>query len=299
MSMPGEQDEDTTRIPPGVAAALVASRAGWAGKPERRRAPDGTTRRVSGDAVVIPLRAMHRAVAYANGTSMSQQRRDELAMMTPAELDAYCDALEKVTDDAAVAAAAEGRRVNRYSAYLRHRNPKYAGSDYGMLRPDQLHGGKVSRWWSSPRRPRSVLMAGRSRTGKTTAGYAIANEAHTSGAWVEVFTEIELTQALRDDTRAAGVWSRVVGCDLLFLDDWGRARGTDWWKEQLQELLDIRIARAVDGHRLLVTANTPGDQEEAYAELVERYGDPIVERVIDGGGVLMFDGPRIRDLVEW
>jgi DNA replication protein DnaC len=49
-----------------------------------------------------------------------------------------------------------------------------------------------------------------------------------------------------------------------------------------------------------VTANTPSDQGEAYAELVDRYGDPIVERVIDGGGILMFDGPRVRKVVtEW
>lgn len=291
----GQAADDQTRIPAEVAADLVAARDGWAGEPEVRRAPDGSRRRVTEDAVVIPLRGMQKVLA----TPMPEHVRERLAKMSEAELNAHCDRLEKETEDAAAAAAAEARRVNRYSSYLRNRNPKYAGCDYGMLHADQLHGGKVTRWWSSPRRPRSVLMAGRSRTGKTTAGYAIANEAHASGVWVEVFTEVELTQALRDDARAASVWARVIGCDLLFLDDWGRARGTDWWKEHLHQLLDIRFARASEGHRLLVTANTPGDQEEAYAELVDRYGDPIVERVIDGGNVLMFDGARIRNIVEW
>ena len=293
---------DQAEIPASVAAAVMATRDGWAGTPEARRAPDGTMRQVAADAdaVVIPLHGMNRMLA-ARGPAVQARLRERLAAMTAEELNAHCDMLEKQTEDAAVAAAAEARRVNRHSSYLRNRNPnpKYANADYATLHPDQLHGGKVSRWWSSPRRPRSLLLAGRSRTGKTTAGYAIANEAHSSGAWVEVFTEFDLNRALRDDALSGGVWARVVGCDLLFLDDWGRPRATDWWKEQLQELLDIRIARESQGARLLVTANTPGNQDQAYAELMERYGDPIVERVVDGGGILIFDGPRIRSLVEW
>jgi DNA replication protein DnaC len=262
-----------------------------------RRAPDGTRRRV-GDAEVIPIDRARLVLAH-KGAQLPESVRLLKASMTEQEWAAHCDALVAATEAEAVAVAAAARRDNRYASYLRRRNPKYAHASYGMLRPDQRHGGKVARWWLSPARPRSLLLAGMSRTGKTTAGYAIANEAHGCGAWVEVFTEIELARLLRGDD-APAVWSRVAGCELLFLDDWGRGRATDWWKEQLQELLDVRIARESDGHRLLVTANTPSDQGEAYAELVDRYGDPIVERVIDGGGILMFDGPRVRKVVtEW
>lgn len=275
---------------PDQVATLVAARDSWAdgGRTEKRLAPDGTWREVSGDAQVIPLAGLRRQVMARSG------RPDGL---TDEQWEAHCDALIAEVDRQAAEAAAEARRANRYASYLRRRSPKYAESSYAMLKPDQLHGGKVARWWSSPRRPRTLFLAGRSRTGKTTAGYAIANEAHASGAWVEVFTELDLARLLKDDDTGA-VWDRVIGCDLLFLDDWGRARGTDWWKEILQQLLDIRQAGASLGRRLLVTANTPVDLTAAYEELVVRYGDPIPERVIDGGGILMFDGARIRQLLE-
>lgn len=283
----------------GQAAALLDARQAWAApttEPQRRRAPDGSMREVTAEAQVIPLDGARRLLAARSGGVPAAVMR-RMAELGPKAWVEHCDALEEQTEREAVAAAAEQRRVNRYASYLRHRNPLYADASYDMLRPQQQHGGKVARWWSSPRRPRSLLLSGLSRTGKTTAAYAIANEAHRSGAWVEVFTEIHLAQELRGE-QADLVWARVTGCDLLFLDDWGRARATDWWKEKLQELLDQRMAGSVRGQRLLVTANTPVDQGEAYAKLIDLYGDPIPERIFDRGAVLVFDGPRIRQMVE-
>lgn len=175
---------------------------------------------------------------------------------------------------------------------------KYETVTYDTLLPDQVFGGLVTRWWSSESRPGSLLLAGRTRTGKTTVGYAIANHAYACGSSVAVYTTSGLAKALRNWGRSSEVWKRATSCDLLFLDDWGRERVTDWWREQLHELLDVRSVGA--GRRLLVTAATPVDADAAYLGLVERYGDPIVERVIDGGGVLMFDGDPIRNLLsDW
>lgn len=285
-------------LPPEQAALLLSARDRHdPGRPEMRRAPDGT-RRAVGDAEVIPIGSAKSALA-AKGAYLPDSVLELRAGMTDKEWAAHCDQLVAATEAEAAEEAAAARKANRYASYLRRRNPKYAGASYGMLRSDQQHGGKVARWWTSPRRPRSLLLAGLSRTGKSTAGYAIANEAHSLNVWVEVFTEVQLAKMLRGED-AGSAWDRVVGCGLLFLDDLGRGRATDWWREQLQELLDIRISRASEGQRLLVTANTPSNQGEAYAELVDRYGDPVVERIIDGGGVLMFDGPRVRELVtEW
>lgn len=283
-------------LPPEQVAMLLADRdRSDPGRPEMRRAPDGSRREV-GDAEVIPIERA-RGVLAVKGATLPESVKKLMAEMKPDEWKAYCDRLVAQTEEEAAEAAAEARKANRYASYLRRRNKQYANASYDMLRPDQRHGGKVARWWTSPHRPRSLLMTGLSRTGKTTAAYAIANEAHEAGAWVEVFTELDLAQLLRGD-EADAVWARAIGCELLFLDDWGRARATDWWKERLQELFEVRFARQSDGHRLLVTANTPQDKGEAYAELVDRYGDPIVERVIDGGGILMFDGERIRKIVE-
>ncbi len=289
-------EEFLAALPADQAALLLADRDRHdPGGPETRRAPDGT-RRAVGDAEVIPI-VQARSVLAAKGSHLPDSVQELMKGMTPDEWKAHCDRLVAETEAAAAEAAAAARKANRYASYLRRRNPEYANASYAMLRPDQRHGGKVARWWTSPSRPRSLLMTGMSRTGKTTAAYAIANEAHESGAWVEVFTEVELARLLKSD-QAEATWARVIGCELLFLDDWGRARATDWWKEQLQLFLEIRFSRKSEGHRLLVTANTPSDRGEAYAELVDRYGDPIVERVIDGGGILLFDGERIRKIFE-
>jgi DNA replication protein DnaC len=81
------------------------------------------------------------------------------------------------------------------------------------------------------------------------------------------------------------------------LDDLGRERVTDWWVEQLQRIVDSRCGNE---RRLVVTANATADPRAAYDELVARYGDPIVERILDGGGVIVLDGPAQRELVtEW
>lgn len=258
------------------------------GKPRKRLAPDGTWRQANSDAEVIPIDTF---LARRGVPDSVRERMGE----DPEGWAADVDALIVGVDKEAAAAAAETRRANQFKSYLRRRNPKYARASYDMLRPAQRHGGKVERWWNS--KVRSLLMTGLSRTGKSTAAYAIANDAHERGGWVEVFSEIDLSEQLRGEN-ADAVWARIVGCDLLFLDDLGRARATDWWKERLQQLTELRLAGGDRGQRLLVTANTTSDQKQAYAQLVDRYGDPIVERIIDGGGILMFDGPRIRELVE-
>jgi DNA replication protein DnaC len=97
-----------------------------------------------------------------------------------------------------------------------------------------------------------------------------------------------------------GLWERVTRCHLLYLEDMGRSRPSDWWLGTLWELLDVRQSREGEGLRGIFTANTPKEPKAAYSTLVERYDDTIVDRMIDGGGLVMFDGPAIRDFkTEW
>jgi DNA replication protein DnaC len=292
MSAERSEDDLLKGLTPDQVAALQENRrrarAENDGKPRKRLAPDGSWRQVNGDAEVIPLHA------FRPRSSLSAELAAEIAQ-DPDGWAARADALIAASDKEAAEVAAEVRRANQFASYLRRRNPKYASASFEALRPAQRHGGKVQRWWGS--KVRSLLMTGLARTGKTTAAYAIANQAHAAGAWVEVFTEIDLNTQLRGE-QADAAWARAIGCDLLFIDDWGKVRATDWWKERLHELFDARMAGAARGQRLLVTANTPSSEKDAYGQLVDRYGDPIVERVIDGGGILIFDGPRIRELVE-
>lgn len=206
------------------------------------------------------------------------------------------DQLLTSTDAEAAAAAAAARKANRRAVYLRHRPAGYATASYAQLTPKQNPRRLVERWLASDLQ--NLLLAGPSRTGKSTAAYAIANDAHGQDVWVEAWTAHDLYHALRKgDDQAYGVKTRVTECDLLLVDDLGRERVTDVWLAILHQLLQDRFT---SGRRQILTANAPINPTEAYNTLVNVYGDPIIERILDGGGMIIFDGPRFRKFAtEW
>lgn len=209
--------------------------------------------------------------------------------------DDHVDKLLADADRAEMDAIRARQHANRAAVYLRARPSRYANASYSSLRPEQDPGGKVSRWWDHG--PRALVLAGPARTGKTTAAYAIANHVHAQDVWVMSWTAANLSAALKPESDEPLAYDYATGCPLLLLDDLGRERVTDWWLEQLQRIVDARCANE---KRLLVTTNTSPSPDAAYDELVQRYGHPIVERLIDDGGVLVLDGPAIRKVVaEW
>ncbi|MDQ3273528.1 MAG: ATP-binding protein [Actinomycetota bacterium] len=214
------------------------------------------------------------------------------------------DPIHEITDHAEWVAAMKARQnANKHATYARHRQDRYASASYSTLRAEQDPRGKISRWLESG--PRALLLAGPSRTGKTTAAYSIANDADHTGQWVVARTAADLSAALKPDGDPLA-YQYAVDCDLLYIDDLGRERVTDWWLEQLQRIVDDRCGNK---KRLIVTANTPtrdpahpkkSAAELAFDYLAERYTTPIAERLIDGGGVIIFDGPAVREVVtEW
>jgi DNA replication protein DnaC len=189
----------------------------------------------------------------------------------------------------------ERQAANRNKAYAKQRPAKYADTSYATLTEHQTHGGKIERWWDAG--PRAVVLAGPARTGKTTAAYAITNDVHQRGIWTVVRTAADLSAALKPDSGEPLAYQHAVECDLLLIDDLGRERVTDWWLEQLQRIVDARCA---NGRRLITTTNHGVNATATYDDLAERYGYPVVERLIDDGTVLFFDGPAMRNVVrEW
>jgi DNA replication protein DnaC len=263
----------------------------------RRAALESAIKIVTGSNAIAPSALLRGALA---GKSLD----DPDVIAEDKRLRAEVDAAEHKARSARQAA-------NRHASYLRDRPSKYARVSYEMLRPDQNPRGMVTTWLS--RGPRALLLAGSSRTGKSTAAYAIANDAHAQQKWVVATTAVALCEACkpaeRDRETSADVYvpsrrdpnafARAAMCDLLLLDDFGRepVQRSSWWGAQIQELLDVRETREL---RTIFTANTSTDPNRAYDELVVRYGDPVVERIIDGGGIIIFDGEPIRNLVtDW
>ncbi len=184
--------------------------------------------------------------------------------------------------------------ANRVAAYRGRRPSLYRDASYDRLTPDQNPRNLVSTWWAKG--PRSLTLVGPTRTGKTTAGYAITNDVHHSGLWVVAATAADLSAELKPDGDPLA-FDYAVACDLLLIDDLGRERVTDWWLEQIQRIVD---ARRSNEKRLVVTANTEPNPQLAYDELSTRYGAPVAERLIDDGGIVVFDGPAHRLVVaEW
>lgn len=287
--------------------------------PEQRADMEGWAKRWTDSDELAQRRARRQGLGGVAAAIMSRpgmtvppvRVRGMLASQALADphLKAEGDRLYAEADAAAVRARRDLQTANRHAAYLRTRPSKYATASYETLTPEQNPRGLVSSWWA--RGPRALLLAGSSRTGKTTAAYAICNEAHSKRAWVVATTAVALHTACkpvprdRDTPPDAYVPSRhdpnafmrAAMCDLLLLDDLGRETVWPWWRSELHELLDVRER---EQKRTIVTANTPTDPEAAYNDLLERYGDPLVERIFDGGGIIMFDGPPIRNLVtEW
>lgn len=181
---------------------------------------------------------------------------------------------------------------NRHIAYLRRRPSLYATASYAALTSAQNPQGMISTWWD--RGPRSLTLVGPTRTGKTTASYAITNDVHQRHGWVVAWSAVDLSAALKPDGDPLA-FEHAAGCELLLVDDLGRERVTDWWLEQLQRLVDGRRANE---RRLVVTTNSTPDPQAAYEELAARYGAPIAERLIDDGGIIVLDGPAHRRVVS-
>jgi DNA replication protein DnaC len=203
----------------------------------------------------------------------------------------YADELLAAADTAEMDAIRARQAANRHRAYERSRPTRYAAACYGGLRPEQDPRGLVSSWWD--RGPRTLVLAGPPRTGKTWAAYAIANTVHANHHWVVATPAADLSAALKPDGDAAA-YERAASCGLLVLDDLGRERATEWWLEQLGRLIDDRCANL---RRLVVTTNATPSVQAIYDELRDRYGDPITERIFDGGGIVALDGPALREVV--
>lgn len=194
-------------------------------------------------------------------------------------------------DRAELEAMRKRQAANRSAAYRRGLPSRYAAATYATLRSYQDPQQLVSSWLQ--RGPRALILAGHPRVGKTTSAYAIANDAHAADVWV-VATPVAVLSAALKPHGDPGAYARAVGCDLLVLDDLGREKLSDWWLEQLQLIVDERCSHM---RRLVVTTNSAPDPEAAYETLADRYGEPIAERLIDGGGIVAIDGPAVRELV--
>jgi DNA replication protein DnaC len=133
---------------------------------------------------------------------------------------------------------------------------------------------------------KGLWFMGGTGTGKTTLGMLIAKEALAAGKTVGIYftpkllTRIRQTYQEADTENAyAQFFERVTSVDLLYIDDLGSERHTDWVVEQLYAVVNERYENQ---RPLIVTSNADNYVvDEGPKQLKEQIGSRTVSRLIE------------------
>jgi DNA replication protein DnaC len=146
---------------------------------------------------------------------------------------------------------------------------------------------------------RGLWLMGETGTGKTTLGMLIAKEALAAGKTTAIYftpkllTQIRQTyQATESEDAYDALFRRLTSVDLLYIDDLGSERHTDWVVEQLYALVNERYENQ---RSMLVTSNAEGDVDRGQRQLEDQIGARTVSRLIEiCGDPLPLFGPDRR-----
>jgi DNA replication protein DnaC len=132
---------------------------------------------------------------------------------------------------------------------------------------------------------RGVWFMGDTGTGKTTLAMLIASEAIKAGKSVGIYftpkllTRIRQTYQEAESENAYGrFFERLASVDLLYIDDLGSERHTDWVVEQLYAVVNERYENQ---RAMLVTSNAEGDVDKGQQQLEDQIGRRTVSRLIE------------------
>jgi DNA replication protein DnaC len=130
---------------------------------------------------------------------------------------------------------------------------------------------------------RGLWLMGNTGTGKTTLGMLVAKSALAAGKTVAVYftpkllTQIRQTyQATDSEDAYEAFFKRLTSVDLLYIDDLGSERHTDWVVEQLYALVNERYENQ---RSMLVTSNAKQDVDEGRRQLEDQAESLVVCRV--------------------
>lgn len=184
-------------------------------------------------------------------------------------------------------------RQHRHHRYFKRLPKRYESAMLTDLTPEQDPDHKVTGWLG--RGNQTLLLASaKPGLGKTHAAYAVGSEAVNGGLTVEAYTCMEMLSALRPNPRDPDAPDRTMDdlltCDVLIIDDLGRERLTDWAQEQVHHVLNARLA---ESRRTVITTNLTS------AEMGERYGYPLLDRVLDDAVIAKVTGESRRRPAEW
>jgi DNA replication protein DnaC len=132
---------------------------------------------------------------------------------------------------------------------------------------------------------KGMWLMGNTGTGKTTLGMLAAKSALAVGRSVAVYFTPKLLTQIRQTYQATdsedaydAFFQRLTSVDLLYIDDLGSERHTDWVVEQLYALVNERYENQ---RSMLVTSNAGQDVAEGRKQLEDQIGSRTVSRLIE------------------
>jgi DNA replication protein DnaC len=132
---------------------------------------------------------------------------------------------------------------------------------------------------------RGLWLMGSTGTGKTTLGMLVAKTALAAGKTAAVYFTPKLLTQIRQTYHATdsedayeAFFKRLTSVDLLYIDDLGSERHTDWVVEQLYALVNERYENQ---RSVLVTSNAKADAGAGLRELEEQIGSRTVSRLVE------------------
>ncbi|MFJ5644102.1 ATP-binding protein [Streptomyces sp. NPDC093223] len=193
--------------------------------------------------------------------------KTDLASLQPAEIDFV---RQHFLD-----AAAE--QLQKCIAHFESKVPRR----YASARPNAIATAWAKSVVTSPESTRSLLVVGPTGTGKTHYAYSVLRAVAETGSrngWAS-YTAADLYAQLRPRTGrdSEATFETIAGTDVLFVDDLGAAKLTEWTEEVTYRLINHRYEQCKPG---IFTSNVPPTQlRDALGERIASRLTEMCERI--------------------
>lgn len=169
------------------------------------------------------------------------------------------------------------------------------GFDKYQVPPGSREALEVASNWTRAHGYGLLLWSTECGTGKSHLAFALAQAAIMEGALVEahsmgaLLASMKATFSGRRGPTLEDILDRMERADVVVLDDLGVEKVTDWVREQLYEIVDIRHRRR---RPLIVTSNF--GPTELASRIGDIAGDRIVSRLVAMSRVVEVQGDDYR-----
>lgn len=139
----------------------------------------------------------------------------------------------------------------------------------------------------------NLILMGPTGVGKTSLAYSIMRELYvSSGKKMKVWQTADLMDRLRPGEDARSVMDQVKRAAVLFLDDLGAEKDTEWTEERLFLIVDHRWQYNLP---TIVATNLAPDDVPGGVKLTDRLSDRIHSRLFDGAVPRILTGKDYRN----